>query len=188
MARRKRRRKKSEDEHTFLRIEVKKYEVRVETSLNLNLRGVRPLFARDDDLVYTFFSSLEITGVSTYPEERAGHCYEITVYGHETHSGDFALTLRDVQARDEHSAPLYRSYRGEEIPVYNCPPGIATIDRQHGATTWQAWVFVARRLASDMLVLLGQRRPLYLAIHERKTERQRWIVSLTLQATDPAED
>jgi hypothetical protein len=180
--------KRSDDEHTFLAIRVERYEVSTDASLNLDLKTSHPLFARDDDPVYTFVTSLEISGVSTYPESRAGERYEVRVRGEATHAGDFSLTLRDVQKRDEHGAPVYRSYHGEPLPVYQPPSGIALIERRRGTAIWDLWVAVAPRLVSDMLVLLAQSRPLFLSLHERKTGRQRWIESIGLQTTDPAEE
>ena len=47
---------------------------------------------------------------------------------------------------------------------------------------------MAPHIVSDMLLLLPQVRPLYVGIHEMKVERNRWIVGLTLQTTDPAEE
>lgn len=176
------------DEHTFLAIRVERYEASTEASLNLNLKTNLPLFARDEDPVYTFVTTLKINGVSTYPEGRAGERYEVTVRGEAIHAGDFSLTLRDVQKRGEYGAPVYRSHRGEPLPIYQPPPGIALIERRRGAAIWDLWVPVAPRLVSDMLVLLAQTRPLFLFLHERKTGRQRWIESIGLQTTDPAEE
>ena len=44
-----------------------------------------------------------------------------------------------------------------------------------GELLWTAWVSVAVRLVSDMLVLLGAKRDVYLAIDERKVGRVRWV-------------
>jgi hypothetical protein len=177
------------DEYTFLAIRVERYNASAEASLNLDLKMSRPLFARDDHLVYTFASTLKISGVSTYPESRAGERYEVTVRGEAIHAGDFNLTLRDVQKRDAHGVPVYRTYRGERLPIYQPPPGIAFIERRRGEAIWDLGVFVAPRLVSDMLVLLAQpHRPLFLSLHEKKLGRQRWIESIGLQTTDPAEE
>ena len=43
-------------------------------------------------------------------------------------------------------------------------------------------------MISDMLILLGQKRRLYLSIHERKAKRARWVYGIALQTTDPAEE
>jgi len=41
---------------------------------------------------------------------------------------------------------------------------------------------------NDALVLLGQQATLFIALHERKAERTRWIQRISLQTTDPAEE
>lgn len=188
MAKKKRARKKVDDEYTSLSIKIEKHEVKSEASLNIDLKMDRPIFSRDDDPVYEFVTSLEISGVSTYPKKRAGDQYEITIRGQEPHTGNLKLTLHDVQARDDDRCLMYRTYRGERYPVYDAPPGIATISRRHGTRIWDAWVYFVPRLVSDMLVLLSQSKPLFLAIQERKVGRKRWVESLTLQTTDPAEE
>jgi hypothetical protein len=43
-------------------------------------------------------------------------------------------------------------------------------------------------MITQMLVLLGNVRPLYLHVHERKFDRTRWIDGLNLRTTDPRED
>jgi hypothetical protein len=37
-----------------------------------------------------------------------------------------------------------------------------------------------------MLVLLNRSTPLYVALHERKEARDRWVQSLSLQTADPS--
>jgi hypothetical protein len=39
-----------------------------------------------------------------------------------------------------------------------------------------------------MLTLLGTGRQLYISLQERKQGRDRWVRSLSLQTTDPAEE
>lgn len=95
--------------------------------------------------------SPDTRGKSTYPPERAGESYEVTIKGDPSHRS--RITLKDVHARSEHDVPLYRPYRGTQIPIYECPPGLSTLERR-----WH-----------DML--LGQSRQLYLCIHESKGNR-----------------
>ena len=181
-------RQKTIEEYTLLGIEVAGYKARSESSLNYNLRGSHPRYARDEDLIYKFVTTLEITGVSTYPSERAGDTYELTLRGHESHPGEFSETLRDYQVRDEYGVPVYRKYRGDQIPVYDGPPGLATLNKRRGERIWDVWLPMAPRLVSDILSLLVHVRPLYASIHERKMGRDRWIQSLTVQTTNPADE
>ncbi len=57
-----------------------------------------------------------------------------------------------------------------------------------GEPSWSGWLWVSEETVSQMLTLLTGRSPLYLAIHERKVDRTRWINGLCLQTTDPAEE
>jgi len=72
--------------------------------------------------------------------------------------------------------------------VFKDPNGFALLEKIRGEATWTTWLNLAPRLVTDMLVLLGQQRPIYLAIQERKIKRTRWVQSITLQTTDPAEE
>ena len=184
---RRRKLKKPEEEHTHLAIRVESYEVSADASISMNLTMDRPLFYQDDDPVYEFVSTLKISGKSTYPENRAGDTYEVSVRGDESYRV-LALTLRDMQARDDCGVPIYRSYRGEQIPVFNRPPGFATMKRQRGTRIWDIWMRVAPRFVSDMLLLTTRDCQLYLSIHERKAGRDRWVEGLSLQTIDPADE
>lgn len=187
MAKRKRKTKSQPEEHTHLSIRLETHEVRIEASLNGNLKMSRPLMFDDEDPVYEFHTGIELLGPSTYPPERAEETYQVQLYG-DARRGRLDLTLKDVQARDEYLAPAYRTYRGEQIPIYEGPPGLATLSRRRAEKIWDAWVPVAPRVITDVLILLGGSRDLYLAIHERRSGRQRWIQSLSLQTNDPAEE
>jgi hypothetical protein len=89
---------------------------------------------------------------------------------------------------------VYRKYRDQQVPVYAPSPGLAVAIKARGAREWQTctreWqtcLWVDRRTASDILTFLnGSPRKLYVFIHERRVERLRRVVGLTLQSTDPA--
>jgi len=155
--------------------------------LNYNLRDKRPIYVRDDDPAYEFITAIHLTGKCLYPDERAGDEYKLTLRGHELHAGQNSATLSDFHAHDENRIPIYRTYRGEEYPVYKGPPGLSLLNRQRGTKVWDAWLCLAPRLVSDMLHLINT-RPLYVAIHEKKTGRDRWIQSISLQTKNPDED
>jgi hypothetical protein len=138
--------------------------------------------------VYEFNNRLMIAGVSTYPRERAGDHYELTIYGTDARSHRLNATLKDIQARDKRGSPEYRPYRGKPIPVYLPPTGFGLIDKIRGERRWTAWLFVKPRFVTDMLVLLGHRHSFFLSLEERKVERSRWVQALSLQTTDPAEE
>ncbi|RUX42924.1 hypothetical protein EOA33_30635 [Mesorhizobium sp. M4A.F.Ca.ET.050.02.1.1] len=189
MPRKMKRRKQTVEEHTHLGIRVEHYEASVEAAVNYNVYSPQSAWnSDDDDPLYRFTTRLIVAGISTYPEERAGDRYEVTIYGDNLGSGDVRATLKDVQERDEYGSPKYRSYRGRQIPIYNPPSGMGLIDKIRGEPRWTAWLRVSPRFTSDALALFGNGRSLFLAIHERKRDRARWVQSVSLQTTDPAEE
>jgi hypothetical protein len=182
------RKERPAEEHTFLAVLVDEYEAKVDSSLNYHLRDPRSGLFREEEPPYEFVTSLHFNGVATYPEDRVGEEYRVTVRGEELRQGDFSLTLKDMQARDEYGAPKYRSYRGREIPVFEPPPGLATLEKPTKNRPGSAWFWVAPRVVSDYLSLLALPGPFYLSLHEHKVQRKRWVLSLGLQTTDPAEE
>jgi hypothetical protein len=118
MPRKTKRQKRHEDEHTHLAIRVERCDATVEAAVNYNVYAPQSAWnSDDDDPLYRFTTRLTVAGKSTYPEERAGDTYEVTIYGDNLGSGDVRATLRDVQERDEHGSPKYRQYRGRQIPI-----------------------------------------------------------------------
>lgn len=181
--------KKPEEEDTHLAVKVERYEARVEAAVNSDV--YRPQYAldlSDDDKLYQVTTQLLIYGVTTYPENRAGDAFELTVYGEDASSRRHSATLKDVQARDKNNVPQYRSYRGRQIPIYTPPRGIGFIDKIRGEARWAAWMFVPSRFIEDALILLGQGGDLFLGIHEHKDGRVRSFQSVTVQTTNPAHD
>jgi hypothetical protein len=188
MGRRKTRRNKSEDEYTHLAIRIERYEAEADASINHDVYYPQHAFNLDDrDPVFRFITRIVIFGKATYPDERAGDAYELTVYGDDAPSRYLQAKLEDIQVRDERRVPQYRTYRGTQVPVYKAPNGLGLLQKERGEARWTAWINVLPRLVSDMLTLLGTDRALYVALQERKQGRDRWVRSLSLQTTDPAE-
>jgi hypothetical protein len=178
--------KHNEGDYTFLSIKVESYEAAVGVSVNLNLRTSVPHWYSDEDPVFTPEMRLEVMGTCISPRERAGDNYEIVIYGERAEREQ--PKLKDIHVRDGHEVPVYRSYRGQQIPVYKPPPGIAVLKKQRGRPEWSLAVWVLPQVSSDMLTLLTAPRPLWVHIHERRVERQRWMLGLTLQTRDPANE
>jgi hypothetical protein len=134
MARRKVRRRKQrkpEDEYTYLAVRVERYEASAGASINHDVYQPQYAFSLDDcDPLYRFSTQLTITGTSTYPEERAGDLYELTIYGDDRPSARLHATLKDVQVRDESGVRQYRTYGGMHVPVYNPPSGLGPTIRE----------------------------------------------------------
>ena len=124
MPRKSKRQQKPEIEHTYLGIRVEHYDARIQASVNSDVYAPQYAWIYDDaDPVYRFTAQLSISGISTYPEERAGDAYDVTIYGDDAPSQRLNLTLRDVQARDKNGSPQYRTYRGREIRFTTRPRG-----------------------------------------------------------------
>jgi len=189
MARTRKRPKKPEEQHSYVGIRLGRYEARVGAGVNRHVYA--PQYAwdlDDDDPLYEFTSQVTIMGISTYPPDREGDAYELTIYGTESRSHRLNATLKDVHARDAHGVPQYRQYRGRQIPVYVPPRGFGLVDKVRGEKRWTAWLFVTPRFVNDLLVLLGHQQNLFVSLHERKIDRSGWVQSMTLQTTDPAEE
>lgn len=183
------RQKKPDEVYTLLSIRVDGYEVRADASINYHVD--QPQYAGeidDEDPLFQYVTHLTIVGTSTYPVKRANARYEVTINGDDSPSRGVYAKLKDAQVRGEYGAPEYREYRGRSIPVYRPPSGFGLIEKVRAEPTWTAWVNLAPRLVTDMLILLGQQRQLFLGIDERKVGRSRWVRSISLQTTDPAND
>jgi hypothetical protein len=178
-----RRRKRRSNEDTELTIKVERFEADVEVRLNLELSTVHPSSDdRDDEPVFPASTKLRIRGHATQPQERAGEAYEITLSGEP--SARMQLKLKDVHVHDEGHAPVYRTFKGEDIPVYNAPPGFATFQRRRKDGVSHAWITLEPRIVTDMLLIAQLKRPLFLAIDEMKVEKERWIRGISLQTAD----
>ena len=176
----------TKDEYNFLSIKVSNYKAYVDAAINYEVRDKRHYHS--DAKVYRFSSHVEIDGICTWPEEREGDEYSMTIYGNEIHPGDFKLSLSDCHVKDENWSLKYKRVRGKDVPIYDVPKGLGTLDKVRGVAAWAGNIWVPETTITNMLSLLPVVNPLYIFIHENKIERHRWIVGLTLQTTDPAEE
>jgi hypothetical protein len=182
-------RSKAEASYTQLGVRLERYEVEAGVDVNLHLEHPHLAFHdADDDPLFEHITRLVLTGTTTYPSDRAGECFELTIRGDDSASTRVGLKLRDMQLRDNNRVPQYREYRGQTLPVYRPVPGIASVSRAGKTSPWTAWINLAPRLVSDMLALLSMSGRLYLAILERNQGRERWIRRLSLQTRDPASE
>ena len=170
-------------EHTHLAIRVASYSASVSAGINPSLYGNKPRDIASEDLVLESSMSLEVRGVCTYPPPRDDHQFEITI--HTENPARTGQRVKDIHRKDENNVRQYRKNRGELYPVYDLPSGLGLIEQRRSEKVWAGWVFVEPKVATDMLMLLGQTRQSYLSINERKIERHRWIWHITLQTTDP---
>lgn len=180
------RKKSDSDEYTSLAIKVSKFEVAVGESINVNLRTKLPFSWDDSDPVVAPDFRLMISGSCTFPEDRAGDSYQITLYGERLEREQ--LTFKQIRVCDEHNVPVYRKHRGREYPAFELPPGLATIARLRGTREWQTCMWVSPHTVSRMLPVVSSGRQLFVSIDECKRDRQRWVRGFAVQTTDPADE
>jgi hypothetical protein len=178
--------RKPAEEHTFIAVRVESYDVSAGAGINPNPLGISAKNIRREDSVFQSTAQLEMRGVCTDPKERTGHRFQITV--HEETPSKTALRVKDTHARDKNNELQYQTRQGAHYPVYNLPQGLAVLELRRGDDVWTAKVPVEPKLVTQMLILLGQGRPTYLSIHEKKVGRYRWIRHISLQTTDPAKE
>lgn len=178
--------RKPAEQYTFLAVQVQTYSADVSAHINHDAQDKRR--QADDVRIYRFGSRLEIEGICSYPDERLSEKYHITVYGEHPGEHDFDATLADFAVRDEMGTRKYRKRRDRLVPVYRDPRGLGMLEKERGTKNWHGWLWVPEATAMQMLSLLTTMRPLYLDIHERKIERDRWINGFGLQTTHPAEE
>lgn len=178
--------RKAGPEHTFSSFQVKNFDASARASINHQVANPKYSFEPllPEDLVFSHTTSLTVRGEATYPPERAGVSYELTINGEDGRYKRVNLTLGDIQSQNKHGSPTYRQYRGRTIPVVDPVPGIALLDRNKQGT-WTAWINVLPRLVSDMLVILNTNRSTWVSLHETKAGRTRWIRDISIQTTNP---
>lgn len=178
-------RRQHQDTFDFLYLWLTGYDVQVELGINHRLR-MNPLWSDLNTRVMEARSELEVRGKCFYPEERKGEKFVFTLIATPCPPG-FADTVEDIQQRDAHGAPRYRTYRGYPVPVFECPKGVARLRRERRADAWSAWMQVPEGYISDCLSALSTRAARYIYIHEHIVEKERWINSFSIQSSDPDE-
>lgn len=187
--RKKKSRKKPEVVHETLSIIIDGYEVRSRAGVNHDVLSPEYAFTIDlDDPIYEAVTEFTIEGTGQYPRDREGHKFKVTIYGDDAPSRLMNLRLKDVQERDECGSPKYRTYRKQDVPVFKEVKGMALLSKVRGENAWTAWINVAPRAVTEMLLVLKEERTRYLSIHEVKEARNRWIRSICVQTTDPEDE
>ncbi len=176
--------KKSIEEYSLISIKIRDHNARAGASINHKVRDKR--YQNDELRVYQFDSYLEISGICTYPDDRAGDRYLITIYGDQSDEGDLDKKLQGYHVRDKNGDPKYRKSRGHYLPVYEVPKGVGFIQKERGVNSWNGSIWVPNETVAMMFALLNSIGALFVELHERRIARNRWINSLTLQTTDPA--
>ena len=107
--------KKPVEEYSFISIKIQNHKARVGASINHSAKDKR--YRHDGLRVYQFDSYLEIAGICTYPEERSGERYVLTVHGNQPDRGDLNARLQEFHAKDKNGDPKYQKLRGCHQPV-----------------------------------------------------------------------
>ncbi|MCG7911711.1 MAG: hypothetical protein JAY82_18250 [Candidatus Thiodiazotropha taylori] len=142
----------------FIAIKVDDYSVRADAGINASLLGSPRFVDNEEEPVHEFETKLEITGLCSEPEDRAGHRFMISMYG-----------AADIDQR----TPLIKDLREHN---------------KEGENRWITWLWVTPCMVTDSLIILSGSKPVYISLHEIKEGRKRRVQSLTVQTTDPAEE
>lgn len=172
--------------HDHLGFRVLEYSIRINAGLNHEIFD--SLYSYPKCPVYMAYSSLELTGLCCYPEEREGANYKFTLMGKEGPGESFNAVLEDFHVLGKHDEPKYRKRGKYTIPVYDPPISIGFIDSGRKDKPWHAYAWVPPGSITDMYVALSSSQPLFIAMHEVKAKKYRHIRSITLQSVNPAED
>ncbi len=173
-------------EHSFLTIPVDSYQASTSADPNSKVLGT-PRYVNEEEPAIVFHTRLEISGTCTDPPARAGEPYTIMLYKEAFPTGDLALKIKDLCQHDKAGSPIYRRYRGRQYPRYDEPPSLGLVEKAWGERCWTICAQLTTPFFCDALILLNGNKHLYVAVHERKVGRTRWVRSLSLQTNDPAE-
>lgn len=176
--------KKAKPEYSFLGIEIIKFDVIVDASINYEVR-MNTQKASGEERVYSFGTQIEITGICNYPEENVGDIYNLTIYGDDRRQDRFNSRLKDYQVIDHQWQKVFRETKDGMTPVYEIPTGIGYLETPRGSKSGSGYAWVSTRFVSDMLLLLTINRPMYIEIHRLKEGRGYAISSLSLKTTNP---
>lgn len=168
--------KRTQEDHTHLSSRVAGYETSLSADINHDGCGI------------PITNHVRLTAVVAYPDDRAEQSIEITLYGTDRSSSGLHSKLHDIQERDEHGSPKYRTYRGREIPVFKPPNGLGVLEKVRGESGWASSLFVTTHFVDQAIALLGRYELLFVELHECKIDRTRWIRGISLHTSDPNEE
>jgi len=168
----------------FLGIEIEHYDANIDISINHKARDKRYIYSNPK--VFHYYTKIEIQGPLVYPDERMPGTYNITIYGDEREDGEFTSRLDNYHVRGNDGDPIYRKDRGKEIPIFDAPSGVGYLEKIRGTDDWKGCAWLPPVIVTNMLTLLPHVSPLYLAIHELKIDRVRWMNGISLQTIHPS--
>lgn len=178
--------KKSQNENDFIITEITNYHLSVNAGRNYEIANLK--WCNSDTKVFRCETHLEIEGKCIFPEELNDYEYRISVYGTNYHDDRFLLTLDDCHAKDKDGRDIYKTAKGERVPVYEIPDSIGCISKVRGHKYWHGAVWVLPSAVTDMMTVLPHRKPLYLEIYRIKSERSHLIRSISLRTENPIEE
>ena len=184
---RKKAQRRPKAEYAFPAVQVTRFDVRIGAGFSLQVLGEELNWCDPDTPVFEASRHLELTGVFLAPPDRKEHELRLHVYGERASAQRCRDRVVDYHVLDRHGNPKYRQRKGYQVPVYDLPNGMAVLSKRRGVPEWDMALFTDLSIVSDWLVMRGI-EPLYLALHELKVDRRRWIRSVDLQTTDPMEE
>ena len=165
---------------------VQSFQVRSDVGLNYELIDLDR--CHNETPIYHFSTELEVIGECLEPRDRKGHEFKITVVGQEGDHWFIQRKLGDYQRYDKDGREVFKKRRGIERPVYDLPEGVCVLNKVRGEPRWDTYLWAPASFVTHWLTLLTTTSPLYLALHEIKKNRQRWINSLSLDTAEPLEE
>lgn len=181
-------RDKSTPKYTFYSVRIDRYEVGADFGTNVILSNPRlagPGFG--EERVYHFGGDLHVYGTVLQPEELANNSYYLHLIAGDEKHYRLDVTLKECQAVDEYRAKVFKSYRGQSVPVFDVPTSVGYTEKVRGEPSWNAAAFVKLEFLSYALSVLREPRPVYLGVHERMLDRRRTIQSFSIQTQDPCD-
>lgn len=182
--------KSTAPQYSLLSVKITHHSAAVDASVNHEVLDKRRVHEADSDTkIYSFDTRIEIQGECTYPETESGKPCSFTIYSSERRKAELSATLKDCHVIDDKWQKVYRTVKGQQVPVYDIPKSIGYFERKRGTGGLTGWLWLPQQSVTDMLILLGRaQQPLFLSIPVLYEAKIPYMRSFTLQTNDPAEE
>lgn len=173
---------KSQEEFRSLFVEVERFDSAVMAHVNTEVW--QPRSHTPETPIFDFGSEASITGHIYYPPEVEGWRYDLHVYG-DSLRDQASEVLGDTPLRNTDGEPRLVRRGGLKVPAFDSNHSLGFVNKIRGEEGYAATVWVPRSVAADMLGELRSDRPSFLSIHERKVDRSRFVVGVTISSSRP---
>lgn len=123
---------------------------------------------------------MEISGLCTYPEGRAGERYDVTLIAAAPDASELTLKIKSLQECDKNGSPRYKKLKSGMYPVYKKPPPIGFMDKVRGKNHFTLWLWVSPLMVTDSLITLAHYQPAFMSIHEFRIDRKWQVHSFSI--------